>query len=180
MPGRARRAHPAAVADSDLNGELPASKSPDQGLPAPIKGDPTVELSSNRTSLALARTQMSADQTLMSTLRTSLSLISFGFTIDQAFHQIHRSGVARIGEAPARNFGLALILLGLAMLVMGVIGHARFSRSLTARRARLYSMDLLHTDVRYRATPTLISAVLLLALGIAAAVGILIRSRLGG
>jgi putative membrane protein len=143
----------------------------------PIGQSRSLEMSSNQTSLGFARTLMSADRTLMSTLRTALSLISFGFTIDQAFHQLHKSG-AKIGEVPARNFGLALILLGMAMLVMGIFGHAKFRRSLTARRQRLFAMGLLHTDLPYTATPTFIASVLVLLLGLAAAAGILIRMRL--
>jgi uncharacterized membrane protein YidH (DUF202 family) len=142
-----------------------------------IRGDWQTELSSNRTSLSFTRTVMSADRTLMSTLRTAFSLISFGFTIDQAFHQLHKSG-AHIGEAPARNFGLALIVLGMGMLLMGIIGHATFRRQLTARRQRLFSIGLLHTEVPYHATPTFITSLLVLLLGLAAAIGIIIRLRL--
>ena len=58
-----------------------------------IGGSPSVELSSNRTSLSFERTRMSADRTLMSIVRTALSLISFGFTIYQVFNQ---TAVARI------------------------------------------------------------------------------------
>jgi putative membrane protein len=141
-----------------------------------IGDSPATELASSRTSLALSRTLMASDRTLMATLRTSLSLISFGFTIDQAFHQLHKSGVLR-SDAPARNFGLALIVLGLSMLLMGVFGHHQFSRSLTARRQRLFNIGLLRTDVPYRATPTLVGAAVLLFIGIAAAIGILVRMR---
>ena len=138
---------------------------------------PSLELSSNQTSLGFARTLMSADRTLMSTLRTSLSLISFGFTIDQAFHQIHKADI-KVADAPARNFGLALILLGMSMLVMGILGHAKFRRQLTERRQRLFSMGLLRTDLPYTATPTFLASLLVLLLGLAAAIGIVIRMRL--
>jgi putative membrane protein len=152
-------------------GEAP--QSPD----ALLCDDSGVELASNRTSLSFTRTRMAADRTLMATLRTSLALISFGFTIDQAFHQLHRS-LGKFGDVPARNFGLGLIVIGLAMLTMGVAGHMSLGRQLTQRRERLFHMGLLRTDLRYGATPTLVASILLLVIGVAAAIGIVIRMRL--
>jgi putative membrane protein len=61
---------------------------------------------------------MSADRTLMSAIRTSLSLISFGFTIFQAFRSLPKEWAANVVPANAgRNFGLALVMLGAAVLV---------------------------------------------------------------
>jgi putative membrane protein len=140
-------------------------------------GSANTELASSRTSLAFTRTVMAADRTLMATLRTALSLISFGFTIDQAFHQLNKSGV-HVSEVPARNFGLGLILLGMAMLVMGLFGHRKFRRQLTERRDRLFSQGLLHTDLPYTATSTFVGSFLVLLLGLAAAIGIFVRMRL--
>ncbi len=142
-----------------------------------LKHDPTVELSSNRTSMSLERTRMSADRTLMSVIRTALSLIGFGFTINQAFHQLHKVNPVAISDEAARNFGLALVLLGVLMLVMGIASHALFDHEVSARRGRLYAKGLLRREIRYHATPTFISAILLLLIGLAAAGGIVFRLR---
>src|SRR5215510_2478181 len=78
--------------------------------------DISVELSSRRTGMSFQRTRMSADRTLMSVIRTSLSLIGFGFTIHQAFERLIDANVIRNGNA-GRNFGLSLVVLGVAMIV---------------------------------------------------------------
>lgn len=140
-----------------------------------IEGDSSVELSSNRTSLSFERTRMSADRTLMSTLRTSLSLISFGFTIYETFHQLARARILPRGDATARNLGLSLLVLGIAMLAMGVLSHMRFGRALTQRRQRLYGMSLLHHDIRYPATPTFVICFLLLVIALATLASIIFR-----
>src|ERR1700752_4811021 len=85
----------------------------------------SVELSSRRTGMSFQRTRMSADRTLMSVIGTSLSLISFGFTIFQVFQKLRDQNVLS-GAAPARNFGVTLVLLGIAMLVFGIVYHLQF------------------------------------------------------
>jgi putative membrane protein len=140
-----------------------------------IDGDSAVELSSNRTSLSFERTRMSADRTLMSIVRTSLSLISFGFTIYETFHQLAVKGVLETGTEMARRLGVSLLVLGILMLAMGIVSHARFGRQLTARRGRLFGMGLLHTDLKYQATPTFAVAFLLLLIGLTALASIAFR-----
>jgi len=139
--------------------------------------DAAVELSSNRTSMSLERTRMSADRTLMSVVRTALSLIGFGFTINQAFRQLHHVNPAAISDEAARNFALALVLLGVLVLVMGIASHALFDHEISSRRRRLHAMGLLRREIRYHATPTFISAILLLLIGLAAAGGIVFRLK---
>ena len=80
----------------------------------------SVELSSRRTGMSFQRTRMSADRTLMSVIRTSLSLIWFGFTIFQVFEKLRDQSVITHG-APARNFGVTLVALGMLMLVGGIV-----------------------------------------------------------
>jgi putative membrane protein len=69
------------------------------------------ELAERRTGMSFQRTRISADRTLMSVIRTSLSLISFGFTIFQVFQKLRDQNLLS-GAAPARNFGVTLVLLG--------------------------------------------------------------------
>src|SRR5271168_1940980 len=77
----------------------------------------SVELSSRRTGMSFQRTRMSADRTLMSVIRTSLSLISFGFTIYQFFSHLADQKLFVGGPHAPRNFGLALVYLGVGMVV---------------------------------------------------------------
>lgn len=128
----------------------------------------SLELSSNNTALGFERTGMAADRTLMAIVRTSLSLISFGFTIHTAFQKFAESATVPIRHEAARNFGMALILIGLAMLAMGVASHMKFQRQLTERHDRLFDMKLVHHRITYRATPTFIIALLLGGVGVVA------------
>src|SRR6516225_2361314 len=87
------------------------------------------ELAARRTGMSFQRTRMSADRTLMSVIRTSLSLIGFGFTIAQVFEKLREQDVITKVAAP-RNFGVALIALGILMLVIGIVYHIQFMAGL--------------------------------------------------
>src|ERR1700748_2012627 len=127
----------------------------------------SVELSSRRTGMSFQRTRMSADRTLMSIIRTSLSLISFGFTIFQVFKKLRDQNVITHG-APARNFGVTLVLLGIVMLVVGIVYHVQFMMHLREERAAMAADRLVHAQSKFPPSLTLITAGLLLFLGIAA------------
>ena len=134
----------------------------------------SVELSSRRTGMSFQRTRMSADRTLMSIIRTSLSLISFGFTIFQVFEKLRDQYVVTHG-APARNFGVTLVALGILMLVGGIIYHVQFMLHLREERAALAADGLVHAQSKFPVSLTLITAALLLFIGIAAIVSMLFR-----
>ncbi len=138
-----------------------------------VVDDPSVELSANRTSLSFERTRMSTDRTLMSVVRTSLSLIGFGFTIYQVLGKAS-AFLPRASET-GRNLGLALLLLGIALLGMGIASHATYDRDLKARRHRLFDAGLLHSAPTYRMTPTYVTAVVLLTIGLLAFASIAFR-----
>jgi putative membrane protein len=84
--------------------------------------DTGTELAMRRAGMAFQRTRMSADRTLMAVIRSSLSLIIFGFTIFQVFKKLQDAGVLR-GSSAARNFGASLALLGIGMLALGIVYH---------------------------------------------------------
>jgi putative membrane protein len=134
----------------------------------------SVELSSRRTGMSFQRTRMSADRTLMSVIRTSLSLISFGFTIYQVFEKLRDQQVLT-GTAPARNFGVALVALGIGMLVLGIIYHLQFMTGLRHERAAMTEEGLVHGESRFPPSLTLIIAVVLLLIGIAAIVSMIFQ-----
>jgi len=127
------------------------------------------ELAMRRTGMSFQRTRMSADRTLMSVIRTSLSLIGFGFTIFQFFGKLKDAGVLK-GAAPARNFGTSLVVLGIAMLTVGIIYHVMFMLGLRAQRSAMKAEGLVHAESGFPASLTLIVAVLLLLIGIVAVI----------
>ncbi len=125
----------------------------------------SVELSSRRTGMSFQRTRLSADRTLMSVMRTSLSLISFGFTINQVFTRLHEAQVVRSAVA-ARNFGLALVLIGTLMLLLGIVYHLQFMAGLRSERAQMKADGLVHGESAFPVSLTLIVAAALLAIGL--------------
>jgi putative membrane protein len=125
----------------------------------------SVELSSRRTGMSFQRTRLSADRTLMSVMRTSLSLISFGFTINQVFARLHEAQVVRSAVA-ARNFGLALVLIGTLMLLLGIVYHLQFMAGLRRERAQMKADGLVHGESAFPVSLTLIVAAALLAIGL--------------
>src|SRR4051812_19156792 len=104
--------------------------------------DPSVELSSRRTGMSFQRTRLSAERTMMSVVRTSLSMISFGFTIFSFFGHLQKEEVLQRQNAP-RNFGLALIILGVGILLVGIVYHLAFMRELRHERVTLAEEGLI-------------------------------------
>jgi putative membrane protein len=129
----------------------------------------STELASRRTGMSFQRTRMSADRTLMSVIRTSLSLIGFGFTIFQVFQKAHEAGMLTSSNA-AHNFGIALVLLGIAMLVVGIGYHVAFMYGLRKERVQLKADGLVHAESQFPLSLTLMVALLLLAIGFLAIV----------
>jgi len=120
--------------------------------------------------MSFQRTRMSADRTLMSVMRTSLSLISFGFTIFQLFRKLKDQGALTAGGegTPVRNFGATLVALGIGMLLLGIVYHIQFMIGLRQERAAMKAAGLVHGESRFPVSLTLITAVLLLIIGVMA------------
>jgi putative membrane protein len=135
----------------------------------------SVELSARRTGMSFQRTRMSADRTLMSVIRTSLSLIGFGFTIAQFFQKMKEANVLETGAHAARQFGISLVGLGIAMLVIGIAYHVYFMLGLRKTRHELTSAGLIHGQSVFPPSLTLFTAIVLLAIGIAAIVSLAFR-----
>ena len=139
--------------------------------PKPIN-DPGTELARRRTGMSFQRTRMSADRTLMSVMRTALSLIGFGFTIFQFFQKMRDADVLQRVNAP-RNFGLALVIIGIGMLILGIVYHIQFMAGLRKTREEMRAEGLIHGESVFPTSLSLITATLLLLLGIAAVIGML-------
>ncbi len=126
------------------------------------------EMSSRRTGMSFQRTRMSADRTLMSVIRTALSLISFGFTIYQFFQHLAEKNLVNGDTHAARNFGLTLIYLGVGMVAVGIAYHVQFMVGLRRERKAMAREGLIHAQSGFPVSFTLLIAILLLLLGIAA------------
>jgi putative membrane protein len=136
----------------------------------------SAQMSSRRTELSLHRTRMSADRTLMSIIRTALSLISFGFTIFQFFRYLKESaGVTQLRLAAAKNFGLALVVLGVGMLALGIWNHVQFMLKLRASRQELVDAGLVQEIDHFPLSTTLVTAAALLVIGFGALVEMIMR-----
>src|SRR6185312_14850810 len=138
------------------------------------EGQISTELSARRTGMSFQRTRMSADRTLMSVIRTSLSLIGFGFTIAQVFEKLRDQEIIKKAAAP-RNFGLALVALGIVMLVLGIGYHVQFMMGLRRLRESMRAEGLVHGETVFPLSLTLVTALVLLLIGVAAIVSMAFR-----
>jgi putative membrane protein len=128
--------------------------------------DRSFRLASRQTGLSFQRTRLSADRTLMSVIRTSFALIGFGFTIYQFFRSLRDSSGAPVMPLhAARNFGFALVCLGVLMLIFGIVYHLQFMRELRRERRSMIEEHLIRGHLSYPVSLTLITALLLLLVG---------------
>jgi len=144
------------------------SSEPAVSRSAPV--DAGTELAMRRTGMSFQRTRMAADRTLMAVIRTSLSLIGFGFTIFQFFSKLKGSNLVPAESSAPRNFGMALVWLGILMLVTGIAYQVQFMAGLRAERRAMKAGGLIHAESRFPVSMTLLTAVVLLMIGIAAIV----------
>ena len=143
-----------------------ASETPERNF---IGGDVSTELSANRTAMSFERTAMSAHRTLQSVMKTALSLIGFGFTIFKFFAALNEEYLARdLARATARNFGLAMIVLGILILILGILDHYRAMKALRERKHRLVDLGIVHSDMPSRIASSMAVALALLLLGVMA------------
>lgn len=157
------------------NGKSDTGDQPDSG--GILFDSPSTELASHRTAMGFERTRMASDRTLMAMLRTALALIGFGFTIFKFFHDLGAQlGIQKAVAAPAKNFGLTLVILGVGLLIAGIFNHWQLIKQLSARRDRLHAAKLLRHESHYKTSPTVVAAILLLLAGLLAVLGILARA----
>ncbi|MGA7877259.1 MAG: DUF202 domain-containing protein [Desulfoferrobacter sp.] len=101
------------------------------------KADTATELARERTELAHKRTGMAADRThwaddrtLIAWIRTSLSLIGFGFGIGRALEYLQKVGREADPLYTAQVFGGGFILLGVLGLFAAILQHMRTEKRL--------------------------------------------------
>ena len=110
----------------------------------------------------------------MSVIRTSLSLIGFGFTIFQFFERLKEAGTMAHAAAP-RNFGITLVALGIMMLIGGIFYHVQFMMHLRGQRAAMMADGLVLGESKFPLSLTLITACLLLLIGIFAIISMVFQ-----
>jgi putative membrane protein len=114
--------------------------------------------------LAKKRNRDAAERTLMAWIRTSLSLISFGFGIDRIVNALKAPLSVQNPIRLSRILGLSFIALGVFALFMAIIQH----------RAELKRIR----RVVYTYTPNISLSVIvatgLIAIGLAAFIGIIL------
>jgi putative membrane protein len=119
------------------------------------------------------RTRLAVESTLMSWMRTAISLLGFGFTIVQFFDRLQTlPGVspARFPDAP-RYLGLALIFCGVVALVISVCQY-RWSLNY------LWSGDFISiagATPEGKLTPTYATAIALIIVGALTFLSLLLR-----
>lgn len=84
------------------------------------------------TKLAIERTRVAYERTIMASVRTATSLITFGFSAYKFF----RLDIAKVAEGQhivgPRQFGIAMMVLGLAALLLAWTEYRRDIRALRA------------------------------------------------
>jgi len=90
----------------------------------------TSELDSNQ--MAIDRTWLAHERTLMAWVRTATSMISFGFTIYKFFQsEVAKDAPVRRALLTPRDFALIMVSIGLVCLLLATLQHRKEVRSLS-------------------------------------------------
>jgi len=93
------------------------------------------------THLALERTWLSHERTLMAWVRTATSMISFGFTIYKFFQFEGGQGTPIThGRLTPRDFALIMITTGLVALLLATLSHRTETRRIAANLGGKHSL----------------------------------------
>lgn len=120
-----------------------------------MTSSPGPQLDAN-TRLGVERTYLSHERTLMAWIRTSVSLIGFGFSIQQFFR------VARANKPPDEligpyEFGFLMMVIGLVALTLAVLQNRADLKLMDARYRLSASGDVLVPRSRARIFAALVA-----------------------
>ena len=110
----------------------------------------------------------------MAVIRTSLSLISFGFTIFKIVQNLADAKLIKLNSS-VPHFGIGLVLLGILMLATGIVYHGQFMWRLRAIRKGLIEEGLIRGETPFPPSYTLGTALILLGIGVAAILSMFFR-----
>jgi putative membrane protein len=101
------------------------------GMTAPIPNSARAPMDRN-TRLSFDRTFLAHERTLMAWIRTSSSLITFGFSIYKFFEleQSGGKGFMTVQIVGPRDFSMILIIIGVVALLLATLQHRRQLRVL--------------------------------------------------
>ena len=117
--------------------------------------------------LALGGTAFISERTLMAWMRTSVSLITFGFSITKFFEYLEQQQQGAQSVDGPYQLGIALILLGTLTLVPAVVENLH----------RLGKMKELGLPVKSRLSIPLVATVALFGIGVVVLINILLTNR---
>jgi putative membrane protein len=122
---------------------------------------------------AWMRTQMALQNTLLAGVRTSVSLVGFGFTVAQFFQRMQTKVDIGVQVAPnaARNLGLTLIAAGVGLLAVFLWQYRAMSNYMW--QGLYLPLAGPHTQ-RQRTAPFVVGCVVLL-IGLAAFIAVFLR-----
>lgn len=131
--------------------------------------DPMPSAPNPATELAKERNRAAEERTLMAWIRTSLSLIGFGFGIDRIVAAIQQEFGSAVNPVRlTRILGLAFVALGTFAMLVAAMDHKH-------QLKRIQRNDLIYIS---RQSPALVVAYVLAFLGLLAFIGILISPLL--
>ena len=118
------------------------------------------------TELARERNRAAADRTLMAWIRTSLSLIAFGFSIGKIYDYLEKVNPGRVLDPldSAQIFGEAFIGLGVFSLIAAIVQYRRILKQIE-RREYIYTQPL---------PLAMITAIILLLIGVFGFIAVLL------
>jgi putative membrane protein len=91
--------------------------------------------------LAIDRTRLAAERSLMAWIRTALSMIAFGFTLYKFLQALHaQSPVPVLRPNAPRNVGLLLVGIGTFAVAVAAIQHWQYLKKLSPDHA--FKLDL--------------------------------------
>ena len=118
----------------------------------------------NQPDLGAMRTIMAADRTLMAWIRTSLGLLTFGYTLYKVLQDLQAVDKDLIHGTTPRNAGVFLTVAGTVALILGILEYCGTLRLL--RRHYIFRLS----------RPSLIMSVVMAMVGVLLTVGIVSRS----
>jgi putative membrane protein len=87
--------------------------------------------------MAVERTWLAHERTLMAWVRTATSMIAFGFTVYKFFQfEGGRGAPATQGLLTPRFFALIIVTIGLVSLLLATLAHWKATRTLSAQLAK--------------------------------------------